>query len=132
MIDVDIIDRMIALAAVAPFDRLTERELLMVAQHVRPRHFEAGAMLIEQGHVADMLYVAIGGSALAGTGAGAERAPALFDAPSLLFTLPAAHDYRAGPDGFDALCLARPYIFTIARECPDFIVGLIDIEALAR
>lgn len=128
MIDVDIIDRMTALAAVAPFDRLTERELLMVAQHVRPRHFEAGAMLIEQGHVADMLYVAVDGSALAG----AERAPALFDAPSLLFTLPAAHDYRAGPDGFDALCLARPYIFTIARECPDFIVGLIDIEALAR
>lgn len=128
MIDVDIINRMTALAAVAPFDRLTERELLMVARHVRPRHFEAGAMLIEQGHVADMLYVAVDGSALAG----AERAPALFDAPSLLFTLPAAHDYRAGPDGFDALCLARPYIFTIARECPDFIVGLIDIEALAR
>lgn len=128
MIDVDIIDRMAALARVAPFDRLTERELLMVAQHVRPRHFEGGAMLIEQGHVADMLYVAVDGSALAG----AERAPALFDAPSLLFTLPAAHDYRAGPDGFDALCLARPYLFTIARECPDFIVGLIDIEALAR
>lgn len=128
MIDVDIIDRMTALAAVAPFDRLTERELLMVAQHVRPRHFEAGAMLIEQGHVADMLYVAVDGSALAG----AERAPALFDAPSLLFTLPAACDYRAGSDGLDALCLAKPHLFTIARECPDFIVGLIDIEAMAR
>lgn len=128
MIDIDIIDRMAALARVAPFDRLTERELLMVAQHVRPRQFEAGAMLIEQGRVADMLYVTVGGSALAG----AAHAPALFDAPSLLFTLPAACDYRAGSDGFDALCLAKPYIFTIARECPDFIVGLIDIEALAR
>ena len=128
MINVDVIDRMAALAAVAPFDRLTEHELLMVAQHVRPHHFEGGAMLIEQGHVADMLYVVVGGVAMAG----AKRAPALFDAPSLLFTLPVAHDYRAGPGGLDALCLAKPHLFTIARECPDFIVGLIDIEALAR
>lgn len=128
MIDVDVIDRMVALAAVVPFDRLTEHELLMVAQHVRPRHFEGGAMLIEQGHVADMLYVATDGWAMAETA----RAPALFDAASLLFTLPVAYDYRAGPDGLDALCLAKPHIFTIARECPDFIVGLIDIEALVR
>lgn len=128
MIGIDIIDRMTALAATPPFDRLTERELLMVAQHVRPRHFGSGAMLIEQGHVADMLYVVIAGSAMAG----AERAPALFDAPSLLFTLPTAHEYRAGAHGLDALCLAKPHIFTIARECPDFIVGLMDIETLAR
>lgn len=128
MIGVDIIDRMTALAAIPPFDRLTERELRMVAQHVRPRHFGSGEMLIEQGHVADMLYIVTGGWAMAG----AERARALFDAPSLLFTLPAAHDYRAGPDGLHALCLAKPHIFTIARECPDFIVGLMDIEAPAR
>lgn len=128
MIDAMIIDRMAALAAIAPFDRLTERELLMVAQHARPRYFESGTMLIAQGHIADMLYVAVGGWAMAGN----ERARALFDAPSLLFTLPAAHDYRAGPSGLNALCLAKPYIFTIARECPDFIVGLIDIEAQAQ
>jgi hypothetical protein len=29
-----------------------------------------------------------------------------------------------------SLCLARAHLFTIARECPQFIVGLLDMEAL--
>jgi signal-transduction protein with cAMP-binding, CBS, and nucleotidyltransferase domain len=128
MISADMIDRMAALAAVPPFDRLSGRELLLVAEHVRPRSFDPGAVLIEARQVADMLYVVAGGSAMVGD----RLAPLLFDAPSLLFTLPADREYRAGADGLRALCLAKPHLFTIARECPEFIAGLVDIQAIVR
>lgn len=128
MISADMIDRMTALAAVPPFDRLSGRELLLVAEQIRPRSFDPGAVLIEAGQVADMLYVVADGSAIAGDA----PAPLLFDAPSLLFTLPATHEFRAGADGLRALCLAKPHLFTIARECPDFIVGMVDMQAIVR
>jgi hypothetical protein len=117
---------MAALASIAPFNRLSARELLLVAQHVRPRSSPPDALLIERGQPAQILHVVIAGWAMAGE----LRAPSLFDVPSLLFSLPAAQDYRAGPDGMQSLCLARAHLFTIARECPEFIVGLLDMEAL--
>ena len=115
-----------ALAATAPFDRLTDRERRLVAQQVRPRRFAPGALLVEAGQVGDLLHIVVDGSAMAGDRA----APRLFDVPSLLFSLPAPHAYLAGPDGLESLTLARPHLFTIARECPDFIVALLDLGAL--
>lgn len=126
MIDADIIDRLALLAAIPPFDRLSGRELLLVAEQVRPRMLKPGALLLEAGLPADMLHIVVDGWAMAGEA----RAPLLFDVPSLLFSLPVAYDYRAGPEGARSLCLVRPHLFTIARECPEFIVGLLDMEAL--
>jgi len=77
-------------------------------------------VLLPAGHVADMLFVVIEG----GVSNAGGPAPAVFDAPSALFGLPVRSDYRAGAQGANALCLAKPHLFTIARECPDFIVGL--------
>ncbi|WP_242446027.1 HAMP domain-containing protein [Sphingopyxis lindanitolerans] len=125
-ISADVIDHMAVLAAIAPFDRLSGRELLLVARHVRPRSLPPGALLIERGQPAHLLYIAVDGWAMAGEA----RAPSLFDVPSLLFSLPAAQDYRVGDEGMQALCLARAHLFTIARECPQFIAGLLDMEAL--
>jgi hypothetical protein len=51
----------------------------------------------------------------------------VFDAAGLLFGLAAARDYVAGPDGLEALVIAKPHVFTIARECPEFVVGLRDL-----
>ena len=126
MIDVDVIDCMAQLAATPPFDRLSGRELLLVAEQIRPRTLKPGALLLEAGQPADVLHVVVEGWAMAGD----VRAAQLFDVPSLLFSLPAAHDYRAGADGMRSLCLVRPHLFTIARECPGFIVGLLDMEAI--
>lgn len=77
-------------------------------------------MLLPAGQVAEMLFVVVEGEVLTDAG----PAPAVFDAPSALFGVPARSDYRAGPAGVAALCLAKPHLFTIARECPDFVVGL--------
>lgn len=120
MISVDIADRFLLLGACPPFERLTEAELLLVSRHVRRRSHASGDVILPGGPVAERLMVVVGGAALLDGLA----VPPVFDARSTLFGLPVAGDYRAGPDGAETLSIARPHLFTIARECPDFIVGL--------
>lgn len=111
----------LALQAIKPFDRLTASELLLVARHMRLRRFEPGTLLVAEGTPSEMLFATLAGEALAG----GMPAGIVFDAASVLFALPAPCDYRAGPAGLEALCLAKSHLFTIARECPDFIIGLV-------
>ena len=126
MIGADMIDRIFALERIDPFGVLTESELLLVAQHARERSFEQGAEIIKAGDSCDVLFVRLSGE----INAEGEPVPDVFDAPCVLFGLPARHNYTAGPAGAEVLCLAKPHLFTIARECPDFIVGL--AETLER
>mgnify|MGYP001267570044 CR=1 FL=1 len=119
MIGVDVVQRLFALRGVGPFQRL--------ARHARARSFEPGKVVLPVGIVADALYVAIGGGVLVEGAA----APTVFDAPGLLFGLATAADHVAGPDGLEALVIAKPHVFTIARECPEFVVGLRDLGGAA-
>ncbi len=116
----DLIRHALALRAAAPFDLLTERELLVVAARARRREFAPHALLLAGGVTAEALFVTVAGS----VEAGGRAAPPVFDPASLLFGLPVRCDHVAGPEGAVALCLAKPHLFTIARECPDFVVGL--------
>ncbi|MCJ2177486.1 Crp/Fnr family transcriptional regulator [Novosphingobium album (ex Hu et al. 2023)] len=120
MITAQVVDRYLALGRCAPFDRLTTAELLLVSRHVHPRSHLPGEVILSGGAVAERLVVVTGGSALVA----GEAAPSVFDAQSALFGLAVRSDYFAGPEGAETLCLAKPHLFTIARECPDFIVGL--------
>lgn len=124
MIGAPAVERMLALAAISPFDRLKESELLLVAQQTHSRCFAAGETIVAAGHLAEAMIVVISGQA---ESAGPKLAP-IIGAPSILFGLPVAHDIRAGQPGVEALCLAKPHLFTLARECPDFIVGLAALE----
>jgi len=129
MIGADVVQRMFALRAVGPFRRLEDTELLLIARHARPRTFAAGKVVVPAGLVAEALFVVIEG----GAEVGGAPAPAVFDAPGLLFGLAAGADHVAGPDGLQALIIAKPHVFTIARECPEFVVGLRDLaERAAR
>ena len=66
---------------------------------------------------------------LSGEAQSAGRAlPPVLGAPSILFGLPVTQDIHAGEEGVEALCIAKPHLFTLARECPDFIVGLAALE----
>jgi hypothetical protein len=123
MIGAEVVERLFALRGSRPFQRLEDAELLLIARHSRPRTFEAGKLVVPAGVVADMLFVVTGGGALA-DGA---PAPAVFDAPGLLFGLATPCEYVAGPEGLEALVIAKPHVFTIARECPEFVVGLRDL-----
>jgi len=128
MIGAEVIRNLFALRAIAPFGRLEETELLLIAQHARRRDFVPGRVVINRGTVADALFVRLEG----GAEVGSEATPAVFDAPGLLLGLAAPADYVAGPDGLAALVIAKPHVFTIARECPDFVVGLRDLIPPAR
>lgn len=125
MISARIAETCLTLGLCAPFDRLTATELLLIASHVHRRDHPPGEVILAGGAVAERLVVVIAGSVrmVGGT------APSVFDAQSTLFGLPVRCDYIAGPQGADTLCLARPHLFTIARECPDFIVGLAALRA---
>src|SRR3546814_278352 len=96
------------------------RQSVCWGQDVCSSDLAPGAVLLPGGLVAERLIVVVGGAALL---EGLAVLP-VFDARSTLFGLPVAADYRAGPDGAETLSMARPHLFTIARECPDFIVGL--------
>lgn len=129
------IERMLALCEIAPFDVLKESELLLIARHMHHRAFAPEQVLYPSGKVADFLTVELSGAVSfrrVGTAQPSTLdriAPVIgsgrvFGAASILFGLNIERNMNAGPDGLIALCLARPHLFTIARECPDFIVGL--------
>lgn len=123
MIGAEVVRTLFALRALEPFSRLDDRELLTIAGHARRRRYPAGRVILPAGQVAEVLVAQLAGGALAGGVA----APPVFDAPGLLFGLAAAQDYVAGPEGLEALVVAKPHVFTIARECPEFVVGLRDL-----
>ncbi|CDO37585.1 MULTISPECIES: Crp/Fnr family transcriptional regulator [Novosphingobium] len=125
MIAAQVVAEALALAGCPPFDRLTETELLLVARHARRFEYGPGDTVLAGGAVAQRLVAVVGGSVLVD----GRPAPAVFDAQSALFGLPVRSDYVAGVQGAQVLCLARPHLFTIARECPDFVVGLAAIRA---
>ncbi|TAJ73447.1 MAG: Crp/Fnr family transcriptional regulator [Phenylobacterium sp.] len=123
MIGAEAVQRLFILRAVGPFQRLEDAELLLIARHARVRTFPPGKVVIAAGVVAEAMFVA----PLGGVEVGGAAAPVVFDAPGLLFGLAARADYVAGPEGVEALVIAKPHVFTIARECPEFVVGLRDL-----
>src|SRR5690606_30086395 len=103
------------------FSALTEDERVLIAGQAAWRRFGPGQTVVATGTVPDYLFVAVAGHVLIG----AEAAATIFDAPAVLVGRPVRQDHRAGEGGFTALAVARPHVFTIARECPDFVVGLL-------
>ncbi len=104
------------------FDRLSEAALELVIARSALRRFAAGQVVLTAGAAAETLLACTEGELLA-----ADGTPTLpvFDAPGLLFGLAAREDYRAGPDGLSALVIAKPHVFTIVREFPEFVVSLL-------
>ena len=103
------------------FDALDEDALAVIVARSSLRTFAPDHVIFTGGVAAEMLIARIDGALI---GAGGTPAPAVFDAPSLLFGLPMREDYRAGPAGLTAFAIAKPHVFTIAREFPEFIVSL--------
>lgn len=119
------IDRLRLLPGFAVLD---DDVLEVIAARATPRSFAPGQLVLAAGDLAETLLVCLDGRLVA---AGGEVAPPLFDAPGMLFGLAVDDDYRAGPEGLEAIAIAKPHLFTLAREFPDFIVALMD-DAEAR
>ncbi len=110
------------------FERLTDSALALVFARSSVRHYPPGQLVLTAGAVAETLLARIEGELVDATGA--PTSP-VFDAPGLLFGLSARGDYRAGPDGFTALVVAKPHVFTIVREFPEFVVSLLQHSEVA-
>ena len=104
------------------FERLSDAALGLVVARSAVRRFEPGQIVLAADTVAAALLARIDGELVDPDGA---VACPVFDAPGLLFGLAARKDYRAGPGGFSALVIAKPHVFTIVREFPDFVVSLL-------
>jgi len=128
VIGADVVRSLFALRGVDPFSRLDDTELLLIAQHAHWRSFAAGRVVLPAGITPEALFMPVEGQALAGEA----PAPPVFDAPALLFGFATSCEYAAGPGGLTALVIAKPHMFTIARECPEFVVGLRDLAEGAR
>lgn len=114
-----------ALQSLPGFARLDPDALEVIVSRSSLRRFAAGQTVLAAGAVAEVLLGCIDGELV---GAAGTVAPPVFDAPGLLFGLAARQDYRAGSSGLAALAIPKPYVFTIAREFPEFIVALIGLN----
>lgn len=111
------------LRALPGFAVLDDEALDVIIARSSVRSYAPGEPVFARGDVAETLLAIIGGALV---GAGGRTAPPVFDAPGILFGLAMTEDHRAGPDGLEALLIAKPHVFTIAREFPEFIVALMD------
>jgi hypothetical protein len=113
--------RMLALQTVAPFDRLSENELSLIAEVAEPRLASPGEIVHLGGAPLPSLWVTVDGGLVRDDGAAAERVNGL---TALLGNVTTA-ELRAGPEGARILVLSKGCFFTLTRECPAFILGLL-------
>lgn len=111
-----------ALRLLPGFDSLDERALEKIVARSPVRRYAPGQVVLAGGTVAETLLGWVEGSLVGPDG---HIAPPVFDAPGLLFGLAAPGDFVAGPEGLTAIAVAKPHVFTIAREFPEFVVSLI-------
>ena len=118
-----------ALRRLPGFDALDPDAIAMIVARSTVRRFAPGQIVLPRGEVAESLLARIEGNLIDASG---RAAPPLFDAPGLLFGLAVREEHRAGPAGLTALVIAKPHVFTIAREFPEFIVSLIGAGEAGR
>lgn len=103
------------------FDVLSDAALAVIVARSATRSFAPGQLVLSGGEVAGSLLACVEGALI---GASGTPAPPVFDAPGLLFGLAVAEDHVAGPDGLTAIAIAKPHVFTVAREFPEFVISL--------
>lgn len=112
-----------ALRRLPGFERLGDPALELIVARSALRRIAPGQTVLAEATVADVLLARIEGGMV---GAGGAPILPVFDAPGLLFGLAAREEVRAGPDGLAALAIAKPHVFTIVREFPEFVVSLLN------
>ncbi|ABQ67853.1 putative transcriptional regulator, Crp/Fnr family [Rhizorhabdus wittichii RW1] len=117
------------LRALPGFEALDDEVLARIVARAPLRTVAPGQVVLAAGGVAETLFACIEGG-LAGSDGSA--LPPVYDAPGLLFGLAAPRDGLAGPAGATLLAVAKPHVFTIAREFPEFVVSLMHRNGMPR
>lgn len=116
-----ILNRLLALRSVAPFDRLSPAELTLIAEIAEPHQAEPGETVHAGSTPLTALWVTIDGSLIMADG---RTAAALVGVPALL-TNAITPQLLAGPNGVRWMTISKGYFFTLTRECPAFVFGLL-------
>ncbi len=114
-------ERLFTLRRIAPFDRLRDTEVALVADVARGRVWSPGELIASPAKPVTRLHVVAKGSILDPRG---NAAPAVFGAEALLFDTPLVGEYRAGPQWVSCLVIGKGNFFTMINECPGFLVDL--------
>ena len=122
-----LVDKVLALQAVAPFSILRPDELLTIATACGEQLLGPGQLLCREGSVLQRLYVRVEGTAV--DRAGTEMQPSI-GTTMLLTGKPAPFDILAGPLGLRALSLPRGKFFTVIVECPGLLTGFFRMPLL--
>jgi len=119
-----LLEKLFALRSVQPFDRLAADELALLAEVARPRSYAPGAVIHPGEIPLTQLLVVTDGQAVdsQGTAAGPIAGVA-----SLLHNAPAEPLFADRVAGARLLAIGRHHFFTLARECPEFVLGLIEL-----
>ena len=111
------------------FEALDDEVLERIVARAPLRTAAPGQLLLAADTVAEALFACIEGGLVEADGT---ALPPIYDAPGLLFGLAAPRDCLAGPAGATLLAVAKPHVFTIAREYPEFVVSLMHRNGTPR
>jgi hypothetical protein len=120
-----IIDKLLALRALPPFDQVREAEIVLIAGVCQPRQYAPHAIVCSPEKRLQKLHIVIGGR-VAG-----EKTPGdlkIIGAPQLLYHLTCVDTYRAAEDGATCLLINKGNFFTIVNECPSLITGFMALN----
>ena len=134
----NIVEKLFALRAVPPFDRLHDAEAALIAEAASTRQFAPGETLCGPHKPLQRLHIVIDGEVVCEKGTGESfsvSAPALIGLRSLLFDSPSSEVIRASTTHNDAtasrgtncLVLTKGNLYTILNECPALAVGLLEL-----
>jgi signal-transduction protein with cAMP-binding, CBS, and nucleotidyltransferase domain len=116
-------ERIFALRSLPPLASLDDVELAVIAEAVKERSFPPGALVCQAGRVPARLLFVCKGAVLDDSGC---DQGSVAGATALLFNQPVSRTWTSSPDqGAFCLQLARSHLFTMIRQCPAFVVGLL-------
>lgn len=120
-----LVERVFRLRFVAPFARLADAELALIAESAVLRRYEPGKRVLSRGKAARALFVTLEGGLTDEQG---RRLPDVLPAASLLHGEPLACDiFTSATDGAVCLLINKGHFFTILHECPALTIGFLDL-----
>jgi hypothetical protein len=116
-------EKIFALRSLPALGGLSDGELAVIAEVAQERLYAPGALVGAAGRPPPRLLFVCRGAVL--DDAGRDQGP-VPGAAAVLFNRPLATRWTAAPpQGAHCLQIARSHLFTIVRQCPAFVVGLV-------
>lgn len=124
-----LLEKLCALRAVQPFERLELDELTLVAEIAKPHAYAPGETVHSGGERLSRVLIVVSGAIRKGENELAER---LLGPDSLVRNTPVPLLTADPAFGARVLRLDRGPFFTLLRECPAFTIGLLELGAARR